>query len=81
MFALPKLAGPIILGVAALVAISYFAYHFTQQGAEAERQKQEKENAQFQVKAKAGAVSYDVCDAAGGMYDFRKGTCKLPATR
>lgn len=73
-----KLLGPIILGIAALAAVSYFAFKFTEHGAERERVKQEKANAEFQVRSQKGAVSYDTCDRAGGVYDFGKGSCKLP---
>ena len=47
-------------------------------GAAAEREKQEKANAEFRVKSARGAVDYDVCDRAGGMFDFSTGRCKLP---
>jgi hypothetical protein len=47
-------------------------------GAAEERAKQEKANAEFRVRANKGAVDYDTCDRADGLYDFRKASCKLP---
>lgn len=47
-------------------------------GKASERAKQEKANAEFRVRAAKGAVDFDTCDAAGGLFDFRKSTCKLP---
>lgn len=42
------------------------------------RLEQDKANAVFAVKAKQGRVDYNTCDLAGGVYQFAKGTCKLP---
>lgn len=47
-------------------------------GAADERVKQEKANAEFRVRVNQGVVDYDTCDLAGGMFNFRKATCKLP---
>ena len=66
-------AAAVILG-----GVLAFTFHQRSIGGEAERAKQEKANAEFKVKAAQGRVDYLTCDAAGGMYDFRKGTCQLP---
>lgn len=47
-------------------------------GAADQLAKQEKANAEFRVRANKGAVDFDTCDTAGGLFDFRKGTCQLP---
>jgi len=66
------------LGAVALAALTWYTLDQRAAGRDAERQKQEKSNAQFRVRAQKGAVDFDLCDAAGGLYDFRKGSCKLP---
>jgi len=68
----------IALGVAALAALGLFIHDQRSIGAAVERTKQEKANAEFRVRAAEGAVDYDTCDDAGGVYNFGKGTCKLP---
>ena len=73
-------AAPVILILGILVAAGWFAYRLIDEGAERERAKQEKANAEFVVRANKGAVSFDTCDRAGGLYDFRRGSCQLPAT-
>ena len=61
-----------------LAGLSYFIHDQRERGAQVEAAKQEKENAKFQVNARRGAVEFDVCDRADGLYNFAKGTCKLP---
>ncbi|TCA48550.1 hypothetical protein E0J16_25820 [Rhizobium pisi] len=58
----------------------YFGWSQYQQsiGAAEQLAKQEKANAEFRVRANKGAVDYDTCDRADGLYDFRKASCKLP---
>lgn len=51
------------------------------EAADVERAKQEKENAEFIIRANKGRVDYSVCDDADGLYDFKSGTCELPAAR
>ncbi|TBY41579.1 hypothetical protein [Rhizobium leguminosarum] len=72
----------IVVGVVGLLIVAglYVGWSQYQQsrGAADERAKQEKANAEFRVRANKGAVDYDTCDRADGLYDFRKGTCKLP---
>ncbi len=71
--------------IAAVVVIAvllggYYAWAEYQQskGAADQKAAQEKENAIFRVRSAKGIVDYDTCDAAGGLFDFRKATCKLP---
>lgn len=47
-------------------------------GAAAEKARQDKADAAFRVQSTKGAVSFDVCDRAGGLYDFRKNRCVIP---
>ncbi|WP_221163354.1 hypothetical protein [Rhizobium lentis] len=71
----------LIAGVGlAIIAGLYVGWSQYQQskGAADERAKQEKANAEFRVRVNQGVVDYDTCDRAGGLYDFRKGACKLP---
>ena len=68
----------LVLGSILFLAAFYFIKEQRDIGGEAERIKQERENAQFIVKARKGAVDYNTCDRANGLYDFAKGTCKLP---
>ena len=65
-------------GVVILIALGLFIHDQRSIGAAGERTKQEKANAEFRVRAAEGAVDYDTCDDAGGVYNFGKGTCKLP---
>lgn len=67
-----------IIALGAIIALGYFIHSQRELGGEAERLRQEKENAQFQVHVRKGTVDYNTCDRAGGLYDFVKGTCKLP---
>lgn len=68
----------IAAGLAILAGLGLFIHYQRSVGGDVERAKQVKENAQFKVKADRGIVDYDVCFDAGGLYDFRQGTCKLP---
>lgn len=71
----------LIFGLAvALLGGAYLGWQTHQRnlGREAERERQVKENAKFVVNARKGAVDFDTCDMAGGLYDFAKGSCKLP---
>lgn len=68
----------IAAGVAIVAALIWFIQDQRSIGGSAEREKQVKENAQFAVKARKGIVDFDTCDAADGMWDFGKSTCKLP---
>lgn len=65
-------------GAVILAALAVFVYDQRNIGGAAERAKQEKANAEFRVRASEGAVDYDTCDDAGGLYDFTRRTCKLP---
>lgn len=67
-----------ILGAAALAALFLYTMQQREAGKAIERAKQEKANAEFRVRAQKGAVDYDTCDRAGGLYDFRTRACKLP---
>lgn len=62
---------------AAVIALVMFINYQRDIGGDAERMKQEKENAQMLVRARKGAVDYDTCDRAGGLYNFRTSACKL----
>lgn len=73
------IVGGLLLG--ALLIVAHFVREAGEQARLEERQRQEKANAEFQVRARKGAVDFDLCDRAGGLYDFRAGTCKLSATR
>lgn len=73
-----KLYVYIALGVAILGGLWYFIDRQREIGGTAERLKQVEENARFKVNAKRGVVDYDTCDDAGGLFDFRTSTCKLP---
>lgn len=68
----------VAVGVAALATLGWFIQDQRSIGGSAEREKQVKENAQFVVNARKGAVDYDTCDLAGGVYAFETSTCKLP---
>ena len=68
-----------ILGAGAFFALVYFIQSQRDIGGSTERVNQEKENAVFEVKARKGDVDYTTCDRANGLYDFTKGTCKLPS--
>ena len=70
----------IYLTLTAVVTIAAFFFIRDQRniGSETERIKQEWENARFEVLVQKGNVSYNTCDRANGLYDFTKGTCKLP---
>lgn len=74
----------IIAGVLAIVLIGFglglYAW-VMDKGADLERAKQEKENAEFVIRANKGRSTYDQCDTANGLYDFRTSTCKLPTAR
>ena len=65
------------LGAAALAALGWYTFDQRTTGAANERAKQEKANAEFRVRAQKGAVDFDTCDAAGGLYDFRTRACEL----
>lgn len=73
-----KLALYAAIGVAVLGGLFAFVQYQRSIGGEAERQKQVKANAEFQVRASKGAVDFDTCDRAGGLFDFRRRTCELP---
>lgn len=73
-----KIAICLGLAGAAIIALVMFINHQRDIGGAAERAKQEKENAQMLVRARKGAVDYDTCDRAGGLYNFRTSACKLP---
>lgn len=68
----------LIAGAAALAALFLFIHDQRETGRQQERAKQEKADAEFKVRAQKGGVDYDTCDRAGGLYDFRRGSCKLP---
>jgi hypothetical protein len=72
-----------IIGMAAFGALligAYFLHQTAQQARVEEQLKQEKANAEFRVRAAKGAVDFDTCDRADGVYNFGKGTCQLPGT-
>lgn len=73
-----KIYAYLILGAVILGGFGIFVYHQRSIGADAERAKQDKANAQFKVRVNQGAVDFDTCERAGGLYQFGKGTCKLP---
>lgn len=73
-----RFIGPLIFATAVLISVAWFAYKVREEGAERERAKQEKANAEFVIRANKGAVDFDTCDAAGGLYNFRTGACELP---
>ncbi len=75
---LPRIWIYIIAGIAAAALLAWFVNDQRNIGGTAEREKQVKANAQFVVNARKGAVDFDTCYLAGGLYDFAKGTCKLP---
>lgn len=64
--------------MAMVVAVGIVLKIERERGAKEALAAQEKANARFQVNQNKGAVSYDLCDRADGLYDFVKGTCKLP---
>lgn len=66
------------LGAAVIGGVITFTYNQRSIGGEAERLKQERANADFRNNQNKGAVDFDTCDRAGGLYDFRKATCKFP---
>jgi hypothetical protein len=68
----------IALGVAIIGGLWYFIKEQREIGGTAERLKQVEENERFKDRATKGISGYDACDDAGGVYDFRKGSCKLP---
>lgn len=64
-------------GLAIAAGLIWFIHDQRSIGGAAEREKQEKANAEFRVRAAKGAVDFDVCDRAGGLFDFRRQTCQL----
>ena len=73
-----KLYVYLAIGAAVIGGLIWYTLDQRSIGGSAERERQVKANAKFVVNAKKGAVDYDTCDLAGGLYDFGKGTCKLP---
>lgn len=63
---------------AAVIALVFFIQNQRDIGGAVAREKQEKENAKMLIRVRKGAVDYNTCDRAGGLYDFVNGTCKLP---
>lgn len=66
------------IGLAAVAGLVWFVHDQREVGYAKRAAEQEKSDAQFRVRSAQGAVEYDVCDRAGGLYDFRRGSCKLP---
>jgi len=67
-----------ISGAAIIGGLIMFANDQRSIGGATVREQQEKANAQFRVRSAKGRVNYDLCDTAGGVFDFAKGTCQLP---
>ena len=73
-----RFIAPLILAAAVFIAVAYFVNRVWDQAAEQERAKQEKANAEFVVRSNKGAVDFDTCNDAGGLFDFRRRSCQLP---
>lgn len=67
-----------VLAFGALLIGSYFLYSQREAARLEQRLEQERSNAELRKKADQGTVDYDTCDRAGGVFNFRTRTCKLP---
>lgn len=63
-----------------LLTGTYVLYTEREKGVAAERAKLEKANEEFRKNSNRGAWDFDACDRAGGLFDFKRRTCKLPGT-
>ena len=68
----------IAMGAAVVGGLALFIHDQRAIGGTAERAKQEKANEEFRKRVDQSGNDFASCDRAGGLYNFRTGSCERP---